>query len=170
LLKKSPQRLTTPSAMQLQRQEDAMLVRVLVADEQQANFFDTSSPRAPLTASGSFASPVAGLKDRDLETDKPGRGFNGGAPGRHAMDGERSTLQHRKAQFARDVAHAVDLGRIRNEFDRLVIIAGPKILGMLREALPAGCRAVVAAEIPKDLAHHDADAIRAAVPVDVFFH
>jgi protein required for attachment to host cells len=42
------------------------------------------------------------------------------------------------------------------------------MLGLLREALPAPCRALVAAEIVKDLVHHDAESIRDAVPRAAF--
>jgi protein required for attachment to host cells len=42
------------------------------------------------------------------------------------------------------------------------------MLGLLREALPAPCRSVVAAEIAKDLVRQDVEAIREAVPRQAF--
>jgi protein required for attachment to host cells len=59
---------------------------------------------------------------------------------------------------------------VRREFERLVIVAGPKMLGLIRESLPPTCRSVVAAEVVKDLVHHESDAIREAVPREAFFH
>jgi protein required for attachment to host cells len=147
-----------------------MNVRVLVADEHEANFFDASSPGAPLEIRGSMLNETATLHDRDLETDRAGRGFNSGAPGRHAMDGERSTKRHGMEQFAKEIARAIDDARARNEFERLVIVAGPKMLGWLRNALSEPTRSVVAAEIAKDLVHEDAQHIRDEVPREVFFH
>lgn len=147
-----------------------MNVRIVVADEREASFFDAANAQAALQARGALVNDAAGLKDRDLETDRPGRGFGGGDGHRHALDGERSSERHEMLQFAREVARAVDEARVRQEFDRLVLVAGPRMLGLLREALPATCRSVVAAEVAKDLLHHDVSAIREAVPRAAFLH
>jgi protein required for attachment to host cells len=44
------------------------------------------------------------------------------------------------------------------------------MLGLLRDALPAPCRSVIAAEVAKDLVHHDLETIRGAVPREAFHH
>jgi protein required for attachment to host cells len=151
-----------------------MNVRILVADEREAAFFDMTGVGSAPVASGALVNELATLHDRDLESDRPGRGANTGAPGgstaaRHAMDGERSTRKHEMQQFARQVARTIDNARARNEFDRLVIVAGPRMLGWIRESLPPASRSVVAAEVAKDLVHEDTDAVLAAVPRDAFF-
>ena len=51
-----------------------------------------------------------------------------------------------------------------------MLIAAPRMLGLLRDALPATCRSVVAAEVAKDLVRQDPAAIRDAVPREVFLH
>lgn len=147
-----------------------MNIRLVVADEREANFYDMAGAQTPLEPCGVLTNEAAGLRDRDLETDRAGSGFNPGAPGRHGMDGERSTERHEVEQFARQVARAIDSGRVRNEFERLVIVAGPKMLGLIRDSLPAPCRSAVTAEVVKDLVHHEPAAIRDAVPREVFFH
>jgi len=144
-----------------------MNVRVVVADEREASFFDLHKVRAPPEARGSLRNDAA-RPDRELETDRPGRRFGGANGSRHAVDGERSTERHETEQFAKAVARTLDVARTRNEFDRLVLIAGPRMLGLLREALPAPCRAVVAAEVAKDLVHEDPATIRDAVPREAF--
>jgi protein required for attachment to host cells len=68
------------------------------------------------------------------------------------------------------VARTLDGARTRQELDRLVLIAAPRMLGLLRDALPQPCRSIVAAEVAKELINHDIDTIREAVPRDVFFH
>jgi protein required for attachment to host cells len=144
-----------------------MNLRVVVADEREANFFDITKPQADLSARGSLHNDAA-RPDRELETDRPGRRFGGGDDNRHAVDGERSTELHEMELFALEVARTVDGARTRREFDRLVLIAAPRMLGLLRKALPAPCRSVVAAEVPKDFVHHDAAAIRDAIPRAAF--
>lgn len=146
---------------------EPITVRVVVADERDVTFFDLTKPQAPLEARGSLHNDSA-RPDRELETDRPGRRFGGTDGNRHAVDGERSTQRHETEMFAKQVARALDGGRTRHEFDRLVLIAAPRMLGMLRDALPAPCQAVVAAEVAKDLAHDQVESIRDAVPRDVF--
>ena len=144
-----------------------MNVRVVVADEREASFFDVPKPRAPPEARGSLRNGAA-RPDRELETDRPGRRFGGMDGNRHAVDGERSTERHETEQFAKTVARTLDVARTRNEFDRLVLIAGPRMLGLLRAALPAPCLAVVSAEVAKDLVRQDPVTIRDAVPREAF--
>jgi protein required for attachment to host cells len=148
---------------------EPITVRVVVADERDATFFDLTKPQAPLEARGSLHNDSA-RPDRELETDRPGRRFGGTHGNRHAVDGERSTQRHETELFAKQVCQALDGARTRHEFDRLVIIAAPRMLGMLREALPAPCQAVVAAEVAKAFSLDQVDSIRDAVPRDVFLH
>lgn len=145
-----------------------MKVRIVVADERQASFYDAFKPDGPLSEQGELQNDVAGLKDRDLETDRPGRRF-GSAGHHHDVAGERSTKRHELTQFARRVAQRIDQDRIAKAFDKLVIVAPPKVLGLLRQSLPGPVQSVIAAEIPKDLLHHGADVIRGAVPKETFW-
>lgn len=156
-----------------------MNVRVVVADERQANFFDASRYGAPLALRASLENPAGGMRDIELETDRAGRRFGGGSGVRHGsgpqqahhhgVDGERSTERHELSLFAKEVAQKIDGDRLKREFDRLIIIAGPKMLGLLRQELPDTCKGVIAGEISKDLAQHSEDAIRDALPREAFF-
>jgi protein required for attachment to host cells len=155
-----------------------MNVRIVVADEREANFFDAINPKAPLAEKGTLVNKKAGLKDKDMETDRPGRRYGGSQGVKHAnqvgghhhgVDGERSTEQHELGVFAKQVANKIDTDRSHNEFDRLVIMAAPKMLGMLRKSLPDGCQPYVIAEIAKDFMHHDSATILKALPPDAFW-
>lgn len=151
-----------------------MNLRIVVTDEREASFFDTSRLVGPLTAKGSIQNGAAGLKDSDLETDRPGRRHNG-SPGisrghSHGVDGERSTQRHDMELFAKTVAQRIDADRARHDFDKLLLIAPPKMLGLLRQLLSTQTRAVVAAEVPKDLKHHDNKTILGMIPDDAFFN
>jgi protein required for attachment to host cells len=147
-----------------------MNVRIVVADERQANFFDTSTAGQPLAPCGSLQNAVGGLKDIDLETDRPGRRFGGASGHHHGVEGERSTERHATAQFAREVARKIEEGRVNHDFDKLVLVAGPRMLGLLRQELPETCRGILAGEVLKDLLQYGPDVIREVIPRDVFFH
>ncbi len=155
-----------------------MNVRIIVADERQADFFDAAALNAPLSAQGSLHNPIAGLKDRDLETDREGRRFGGTSGVKHAggtaqshhhgVDGERSTERHELTVFAKEVAERIEAGRVNHEFEKLVLVAPPRMLGLLRQSLPAQSRALLAAEVPKDVVHQGPEAIREVVPREAF--
>lgn len=87
---------------------------------------------------------------REMGTDRPGRTYD-------AMDGSRSSVegtdrhQEAEATFLRGIATKLDdLVRSR-DIKALIIAAPPKALGILRDAVTPAVRAVLSAEIPKDL-------------------
>jgi protein required for attachment to host cells len=147
-----------------------MNLRIVVTDEREANFFDTSRLTGPLTGRGSVQNSTAGLKDTDLETDRPGRRHGSTTGFTHGVGGDRSTVQHDVELFARAVAQRIESDRAKHDFDKLLLIAPPKMLGLLRQLLSTPARALIAGEISKDLLHHDDKAILKSIPQDTFFH
>lgn len=150
-----------------------MNLRIVVSDEREANFFDTSRLTGPLTGRGSIHNDTAGLRDTDLESDRPGRRHGGptGINRGHSsgVDGERSTERHDVELFAKAVAHRIDADRARNDFDKLLLIAPPKMLGLLRQSLSTQARSLLAGEVSKDLMRQDGKAILKFIPDDTFF-
>lgn len=155
-----------------------MNVRIVVADERQASFYDAVTPRAPLMERGSLQNERGGRRDIDLETDRAGRRY-GGASGvthgsgpaqghHHGVDGEKSTVQHELTLFAKEVARKIETDRARNQFDRLVLVAGPKMLGLLRQSLSNPTQSMLAGEISKDILHQGPAVILKAVPIEAF--
>lgn len=145
-----------------------MNIRIVVADERRVNFFDTAALNSPLAPQGSMYNAAAGLRDQDLESDREGRRFGGTAGHHHGVDGERSTQQHELTLFAKEVAQRIDSARVNHEFDKLILVAAPKMLGLLRQCLPEPSQTLVAAEVAKDVVHQGTDAIRNVVPREAF--
>ena len=153
-----------------------MRIRIVVADQSEARFYDTERPRGRLQLAGRLTDPTAHLHDRDLKSDRPGRVFTSatagggrrGATAHHATGGERRPRKMQAQRFARRIATELEKARRENRFDGIVVMAGPSFLGLLRDALPAGLRACVAAEIRKDLVHQDTGVLRAHLPEEAF--
>ena len=124
---------------------------IVVADGAQARIYVNEGVGKGLVPvpNGEFASP--NLKGREIVSDRPGRSFDRGGQGRHAMESEVDPKRHEELSFARDVAAAVDARAKRNEFDRLVLVAPPRMLGDLRSVLSKTTLELVEAEIDKDL-------------------
>jgi len=92
---------------------------------------------------------------REMVTDKPGRTKDRAAYGRHAMEPSTDPHVHEQQAFALKVAELLDEHRKKNAFDELIIVAPPKMLGYLREAMSEPLRRLVRREEPKDLTKLD---------------
>jgi protein required for attachment to host cells len=141
-----------------------MKLRIVVADESEAHLLAMDGPRSRLQRLSKLENEAARLHERDLESDRPGRSYDRMGVSRHSVGGEHNAQRHQLERFAKQVADEVERGRIEHAFDRLVLIAGPRMLGLLREALPEASRSAVVAEVAKDLVHGDAEAIRSHIP------
>lgn len=91
-------------------------------------------------------------------SDRPGRVSASIGIARSAM--EEADWHHiAKERFAAELSQALYRHAHANRFDKLVIIAPPKVLGDLRKAFHAEVTARISAEIPKELTSHPVAAI-----------
>jgi protein required for attachment to host cells len=67
-------------------------------------------------------------------------------------------------RFAEEIAAYLEHGRTAQEYQRLVLVAAPALLGLLRAELSAPLRTLVAFELDKDLTTLDAVQLRARLP------
>jgi protein required for attachment to host cells len=98
-----------------------------------------------------FAAPHA--PTRDFVSDRPGTYPDRGALGTHRLAPKTDRHEHEKVLFAADVGAVVNKAAEEKAFDRLIVVAPPEALGNLRAALKEHARALVTAEIAKDLTH-----------------
>ncbi len=145
-----------------------MPIRIVVADQSEARFYDLEHFDSPLRLVGKLTDPKAHLHDRDFKSDRPGRVFDRapaegqrrGAVAHHGTGGERSPRKHEAQLFAAQIAEELKVSASGGQFDRLIVMAGPAFLGLLRSAMPPGLKSTVIAEVPKDLIHEPGSAIR----------
>jgi len=124
---------------------------IVVADASAARIFVLAGPRQRISLEP-VRELAADIKpSREIGSDRPGRTFDRGGPGRHAEEPPTDPKRHAKASFAREVAQTLDDERRRNSFAGLTVVAPPQFLGDLRGAMSGELRALVEAEINKDL-------------------
>jgi len=153
-----------------------MRIRIVVASQAEATFYDVQQVGERLQVVGQLTDPLAHLHDRDFKSDRPGRVFDHaplasgrrGATAHHATGGERRPREHEAALFAQKIAAELEQARRNHRFDRLIVMAEPRFLGMLRKALPDSLNSTVIAEVAKDLAQQPESAVRAHVPIEAF--
>ena len=106
--------------------------------------------------------PVSGKgwssEDADSPRDKAGVGHSIAGHGVSAVD-QADPQAMINARFAEDVSQHLLKALTSKEFDRLIIVAAPRMLGLLRASLDHVVQAVVIGEIDKDLSDQPVDAI-----------
>lgn len=95
--------------------------------------------------------PQGTMQNRETGTDRPGRSFDSFGQGRHAMSTAQEPVAHIAQQFALDLAGLLNKGRLEHAYDKLVLMAEPKFLGILRAALDKNTATMVVQTISKDL-------------------
>lgn len=100
----------------------------------------------------------------DFATDEPGTYHDMGAGMQHKSGYEETDFQQlEEDRFAADVAEMLKARALRNEFDKLIVVAPPKALGELRKNYHKEVEARLIGEIAKDLTNRPTDEIEALI-------
>lgn len=135
---------------------------VAVAQRAKARFFLHEGPGRGLTEIEDRVHPSARAANRDVDTDRPGRVHD--SFGRHhPLERHESSKEHAAQEFAREIASVIAGHRVRGEIGRVVLVAEPRFLGLVRAALDAPTARLVDGEVAKELTDFDAAAIGAAI-------
>lgn len=98
---------------------------------------------------------------RDLVSDAPGRAFDSHGQGRHAMEPNVGVKAENTRRFVKEIVEQLRAAHLHGNFDRLVVLAAPAVLGVLRKTLGKDLKNAVIGEIPKDMIGQKADRIQA---------
>ncbi len=132
---------------------------IVVAESARARIFAVSGIGGRLQEVADLSHPESRLHNTELTSDAPGRTFDSHGEGRHAME-QASDPQEREAQaFATEIARHIDRDQREGNFDSLVLIAPPKVLGRLRQKLSKSARNALIGELDKNLVEADAKTI-----------
>ena len=137
---------------------------VLVSDAARARIFQVDSAKSPLQALDQLVSPKAKLRERDFNTDRPGRVYDSHGEGRHAAGTHISPKEQEAIRFADVVVDHLERGRIARRYDRLIVVAEPHFLGLLRSAAGPLLKQKITLEIDKDFSKASEQAIRDHLP------
>jgi len=135
---------------------------VVVADQSKARIF-TVSDTSTLIAAGELTHPEARDLEQDLKSDRPGRSFDSKGAGSHAMGSEVEPARQETIRFAKQVSDHIHAAYNEKRCGRLVLAAGPRLLGLLRENLKS-VSGMEITEVEKNLGQYDAVEIRQHLP------
>ena len=123
---------------------------IAVADGEHARFVQPDANNTLRTV-GALNSASAHLRARDLGADRPGRAFESGASAHHAVGPRHDPHLLEKERFIRLVGEQISAASGRGEFDELLLVAPPRALNELREALDGATQAKLIGTLEKDL-------------------
>jgi protein required for attachment to host cells len=159
-----------------------MRIWIVVADEYQALFYETGGGAQPagLGEDGrddagarradsacrlalKITNPQAG-SDYEPASDRTGGELRGSTAQPHGAERESGAPHRDEEAFAQRIADEIERARHAGTFERLVLAAGPRMLGLIRVALSDASRSAVAAEVAKDLVRLADHALLAHLP------
>lgn len=138
---------------------------IIVADNCRARIFSTETSSSPLEEIEDMTHPEGRMHDREITQDLPGKIKNVGGIGGHAFEQPTDPKKHEAANFAHRIAHYLTEAHNANRFSRLLIIAEPSLLGMLRNEMPEQVKRQISFELDKNITSLSAADIREHLPV-----
>jgi protein required for attachment to host cells len=124
---------------------------ILIADTATAHVVASSGKADELTEVEDIRLQGDASPSRELAADRPGRAFDRAGDGRHGMEPPTDPHRVEQERFVREIAAVLGEAAQRQRFDRLVLVAPPRFMGLLRDALPPGVASKVGAELTKGL-------------------
>jgi protein required for attachment to host cells len=125
---------------------------VAVFDSAHVRFFEYKEAHSHLeTVLGDVASGLHHDR-RDIEADRPGRGFGSGGQ-HHAYESEHDPRKLEKHAFVQAIAIAIEAALDRHAYDRLAIVAPSRSVGEFRAVASDKVLKTVWKEIPKEMAN-----------------
>lgn len=137
---------------------------VVVANSSRARIFKAEKRGGPLGEVEDLVHPESRLREQELVSDLPGRSFDSGGEGRHAMEQKVSPKQQESIRFAKEICEHINAAYNDGKYGKLYVVAAPAFLGAIRNCLNGALRGNVAGEIAKDLTEHSMQDIRKHLP------
>jgi protein required for attachment to host cells len=130
---------------------------VLVANSSIAKIFEIQNMGRKIKKVDELFHESGRLKPREVYSDSAGRSFARMGGSRHALSTEVSMHEHEQMVFAKQLMKVLDKGRMLNSFDELVLVAPPKFLGKLNQAMPTPLKNILTQEVNKDFSMSKTD-------------
>lgn len=100
--------------------------------------------------------------EAELPRDNAGVGYSIAGPGRAAVE-QTDPQEVIDENFAKTVIEDLSKAHYQKQFDRLILIAGPHMLGLLRAQIDTGLQRVLAGELSKDLLNQPDDVVESHI-------
>lgn len=138
-----------------------MTTYIVVADAARARIFTREGKT--LAEQESLVHAEGRLHEGDLITDQRGDVQESMSSTSRSSGQENVASQHENELFAKEVANRLYSARVDNSLEKLILVAPPKFLGLLRDKLDGPTQKLVIHSLSKDLSKASLDDIQHAV-------
>jgi len=122
----------------------------VIVDGGRARFVERDEEGRFRTVS-SFEATSLQMRSRDIGRDRPGRVYESADSSRHVTEPRHDPHETEKRKFVALVIGEIENALKGGSFDEFVLVAPPKVLGEVRQALPATLAKVLTDTFAKDL-------------------
>ena len=126
---------------------------IVIANGTKARLYFNDGPGHGLKARPDLDMARKEQHARDIQSDKPGRSFESQGGARHAIEYASDPQRVAERRFLGDIIARLRELEHDSAFDRLVLVASPKVLGDMRRLLPRSLGAKIYVDVNKDLTH-----------------
>ena len=93
-------------------------------------------------------------------TDRQGGIAGGHGEGDHTFEAPTDLKHHQAEVFSRQIAEKLEHGRVNHDYHKLILVAPPAFLGVLRHALKSDVLDLISSSLDKNLVVEDEAVIR----------
>ncbi len=136
------------------------MIWVLVANQTEAQIFSAERLPGRLVLKHTLRHEQGAAHARDLTSDAPGRVFDRMGSARHSMEPDTGVKEEQRRRFVKEIVERLKTAHLRNEFEQLVLLAAPAVLGVIRKTVAGNLAKAIIKEIPKDVIGQDLDKIQ----------
>lgn len=123
---------------------------IVVANRTGAKVFDYRGRIQSPVAVTELQNPQGKLRARDIDSDRPGRSQDNRGATRHAFSTEQNPTEHVAERFTHRIAQTLEKHYHMRDFEELVLVAEPHVLGLIRKQLPDIVAKKVVSSVHKD--------------------
>ena len=123
---------------------------ILTVESRGARIFASSGREEPVLVK-IITHPKGREQDVAFNSDRPGRRRVPIGGSRHALSAPVSPHEEENKKFIHQVVDFLKVSYERHQFERLVVVAPPALLGRLRRLLPTSLKKILLQEVAKEL-------------------
>lgn len=128
---------------------------VMIAGSSRALIYNVPGKDRPWTLVKEYEHPASRVSEGGLTTDQPGRAFGsiGNGTARSSMESKTSPKEVEFEHFAHELATVLHDGHGQNAYERIVLVAPPHFLGLMRKNINTTVSKLIGATVDKDYLH-----------------
>ena len=133
---------------------------ILVANQSEARFYSADRIPGNIVLIDTLSHEEGAAHTRDLVSDAPGSVHDRMGSARHSMEPDTGVKDEGRRRFVKEMVDQLKAAQLCGDFTRLVLLAAPGVLGVIRKNLTKELKTAVIKEIPKDVIGQELDKIQ----------